>query len=659
MKQFLFLFLLSGILPVLGQAQNVAISNSGGSPHPNAMLDIQGVNKGLLVPRGNLATRNLLNDNTAKGLLLYDTSTASFWVHNGNGLASGWQSLAGGTNYWQPAIGNTIRNSNTAGFWSSNSNFIDAAEDPGLLPLPVSGIGTRLMWIAPKSAFRAGSVAASQWDPANVGTWSFAAGYNTIAQGALAVAFGKETSASGLGAFASGSYSSAAGVNSFASGSSRASGDFSTAFGTGTTARAYASVALGYYNDSISSASSSSGQPTDPLVYVGNGTESLRHNTLVIYKNGINIWKHSSTVSGNPFSYTIPVTGEGTRMMWLPGKSAFRVGTLRYTGIFGENDADFWNADQVGLYSFAAGISPKASGISSVSMGSGTYASGSSAVALGNYNLASGISSIAMGDFTTSSGFASTAMGYRSTASGDYAVAGGRETKAQGNYSVAFGQETVASGSLTTTLGQYTRATGSFSTATGRSTIAAGAGATTLGELSVATGNAATAIGYFTFARSFASLVIGRYNDSISSASPTSWVSTDPLLILGNGTSHNSRSNAMVVYKNGDADLNGYTRLGKAAESAPAIKMKRFVIYTPATQGSFNLLAHGLSDAKILSVSGLITVPGGYQFLPNHIQAGHQYTLNVDNGRIAIGTVLGNSANVLNMPVKVLIIYEE
>ena len=71
------------------KAQNIGLGTT--SPNTNSILDIkQTTNKGLLIPRGDAATRNALNNNTAKGLMLYDTSTNSLWIHNGNGVAGGW-----------------------------------------------------------------------------------------------------------------------------------------------------------------------------------------------------------------------------------------------------------------------------------------------------------------------------------------------------------------------------------------------------------------------------------------------------------------------------------------------------------------------------------------------------------------------------------------
>ena len=86
---------------------------------------------------------------------------------------------------------------------------------------------------------------------------------------------------------------------------------------------------------------------------------------------------------------------------------------------------------------------------------------------------------------------------------------------------------------------------------------------------------------------------------------------------------------------------------------------KKLTLNTPNAQGAFSFIAHGVTQSKILSITALVTIPGGYQIIPNHEQAGLKYTLNVDNANIAVGTVAGNSGSILNMPVKILVTYEE
>jgi hypothetical protein len=72
------------------QTENVGIGTA--TPHPNALLDLSSVNKGLLVPRLNTLQRTLMSPlPSANGLLVYDTdlSTFCFW----DGVSSQWVCL--------------------------------------------------------------------------------------------------------------------------------------------------------------------------------------------------------------------------------------------------------------------------------------------------------------------------------------------------------------------------------------------------------------------------------------------------------------------------------------------------------------------------------------------------------------------------------------
>ena len=55
---------------------------------------------------------------------------------------------------------------------------------------PVTGTGTRMMWYAPKGAFRAGTIFNDGWDKSNIGINSLAVGYDAIAKGHFSTSLG-------------------------------------------------------------------------------------------------------------------------------------------------------------------------------------------------------------------------------------------------------------------------------------------------------------------------------------------------------------------------------------------------------------------------------------------------------------------------------------
>ncbi len=122
--------------------------------------------------------------------------------------------------------------------------------------------------------------------------------------------------------------------------------------------------------------------------------------------------------------------------------------------------------------STSMGRSTTASGSSSTAMGTGTTASGDTSTAMGLSTTASGIVSTAMGFATTASEDLSTAMGNGTTASGTTSTAMGDVTTASGSFSTAMGSGTIASGSASTAMGFTTTASGEFSTTMGQQTKA-------------------------------------------------------------------------------------------------------------------------------------------------------------------------------------------
>lgn len=141
----------------------------------------------------------------------------------------------------------------------------------------------------------------------------------------------------------------------------------------------------------------------------------------------------------------IPASGAGRRMMWYPGKAAFRAGLV---------SGDEWDDANIGNSSIALGDQVIASGIRSTAFGALTRATGSLSTAFGDATNATGSRSTAMGSGTLASGGFSTAMGDRTTASGQGSTAMGRSTVASGLVSLAVGNQVTASGTASVALGQ-------------------------------------------------------------------------------------------------------------------------------------------------------------------------------------------------------------
>jgi len=175
----------------------------------------------------------------------------------------------------------------------------------------------------------------------------------------------------------------------------------------------------------------------------------------------------------------IPAAGSGVRLMWYPGKSAFRAGRV---------DAAQWDDGNIGQWSAAFGQNTTASGTHSLAAGGDAEATADRSVAMGGGTTASGQFSLAMGQVSVASGFASTAIGERATASNRAATALGGSTTASGMNSTAMGVRTIASGDASTAMGFETQASGVSSTAMGAVSTAAGIGSVAMGTRAVAQG---------------------------------------------------------------------------------------------------------------------------------------------------------------------------
>ena len=295
---------------------------------------------------------------------------------------------------------------------------------------------------------------------------------------------------------------------------------------------------------------------------------------------------------------------------------------------------------------------------------------GYNSTAMGNQTTASGLYSIAMGDRTTASGSFSTALGNFSIASGDYSMAMGTNLTASSYQDFAIGNNSNASGANSFAMGNYANASGNFSTA--------------IGYDANSSGNFSTAMGFGTNSKSYLSTALGQYNDTIAGVSPNGFVPTDPLFYIGNGTASNALSNALVVYKNGNADINGkakivsakitdtlsvagFTRLGDAANGAPKIKMKELTGTTDVIKnGSVAISLGGVDATKIISVSTLVGIAGNVVWLPtgydNDPRLKYNYYIHT-NGNIYIQNqstdCISAGDHICSKTVKIVITYKE
>ncbi|MEO1585906.1 MAG: hypothetical protein AAFS00_01400, partial [Bacteroidota bacterium] len=187
-----------------GQAQSVGIGPVGSNPDASAILDVESTSKGMLIPRMSSAQRQGIAS-PATGLMVYDTSTDSFWFFDG----TNWTEITAGNseslsdqdgdthiqveaNPDDDAIrlilpGREIAQFSDAGIaWGMNE--IVNPNYSG--PLPASGSGLRMMWIPKLSALRVGAVSGPQWDVDSLGLNTYAIGNNHIIKGSFSGALG-------------------------------------------------------------------------------------------------------------------------------------------------------------------------------------------------------------------------------------------------------------------------------------------------------------------------------------------------------------------------------------------------------------------------------------------------------------------------------------
>ena len=447
----------------------------------------------------------------------------------------------------------------------SNVLFSATGYIPGIQGLPpLQGQGRRLMWYPDKAAFRVGYVFDANWNNDSIGNLSFASGYDALAKGFISTAMGYspkangdystaigfltiasgnnstalgiQTNASGYGSTAlgsqttasgivstalgfantaSGNYSYAMGYGTIAGGENsatlgvftKAGGSHSTAMGGSTIAKGYSSTVLGIYNDSILTTNETLISSITPLFIVGNGDgNTSRRNAVTVLKNGNTGIGTSAPLSRLHVTDSAVLFSAAGNIPGTPGSPPLQ----------GPGRRMMWYPDKA---AFRAGY------VSATHWDNGSI--GNYSVALGSDNVANGPSSVAMGSVSSAFGSSSVALGNNANAMGNFSIAMGGSTIASGTSSIAMGGGTLASANYATAMGFYSTASGWYSTAMGNNT----------------------------FAKSSFETVVGIWNTDYTPSSTSGWIGSDRLFSVGNGTSTSTRSDAIVILKNGNTGI--------------------------------------------------------------------------------------------------------
>lgn len=261
--------------------------------------------------------------------------------------------------------------------------------------------------------------------------------------------------------------------------------------------------------------------------------------------------------------------GAGTRMSFFASRGAFRAGGL-------DTQANYWDDVNTGDYSAAFGLDNNAGGDYSLvsgrnNLGYGMYTTvfgrdnqgiGNYSFAAGQNNTASGLYSFVSGKNNSASGKSASAMGNENFARGEYSLAAGYQTQTgkdngtEGLGAFSFGENTRAEANGSMAGGKNNTTQGNYSVISGENNFISGSGdhGAVFGKNNNILAQYGTAAGNYLEVRTYAESIFGQYNANFSGSSG-SWDNSDPLFILGNGTSTVDRSNAFIVMKSGETGI--------------------------------------------------------------------------------------------------------
>ncbi len=362
-----------------------------------------------------------------------------------------------------------------------------------------------------------------------------ASGVGSVAIGGTAsglgsMTFGYGSSATAGTSTAIGWYNTASNINAMVVGNnSQASGERSIALGSSVNALSYGEIVTGIMNDNADySPSPNSINLVDRLFVIGNGANaSARSNALVMLKNGNTRLHGQLTIDADN------VSGAGEEYT-LPGQD----GAANQTLVTDGNGAVSWQDFPVSILDRTTNI---------ISNENGNYTTDS--FVIGSPSL----DDDGDANHDTRMFFEKSTGAFRVGTAEDFEW----NAAERGINSVAMGSNNIARGNYSISLGLDNLAHSASSVAIGTNILAEGYNSIALGRNVATTGLHSMGLAFYSAARSFGETTMGMFaTDYVPNATQT-FNASDRLFTIGNGTAEAARSNALVIYKNGDATLLG------------------------------------------------------------------------------------------------------
>lgn len=178
-----------------------------------------------------------------------------------------------------------------------------------------------------------------------------------------------------------------------------------------------------------------------------------------------------------------------------------------------------------------------------------------------------------------------------------------------------------------------------------------------IGTLNAVYADQAVGIGFNSTTGSYAQVTLGTYN-TVVTGNRSSFVSTDRLLVVGNGTSGGQRSDALVMLKNGNTTLNGQLTIdgdnqgSGASYTLPAQDGTANQVMTTDGAGNVTWIDYGLE-----AVSSPTFSSGWENYSVAHGNGFEDGRYYIDNGRVYLGGLIRKTAAItagelmFNLPV--------